>query len=293
MTDDMASTVPRRQLGRALRELRTEAQMTLDAVAETLQCSRQKIWRIETGLGAVRGVDVRGMCELYRARPKLTAALVGLAGETKTRGWWHAYGVGIPDWFDIYGGLESAASRLRSYDESLIPSLLQARAYARSLLQTDADLTDEELERLVAVRLQRQSLLTRRLPKAPQLRSVISEAVLLRRVGGPALMVEQLQHLLKVAELPNVSIRVLPLTAGAHYGALAGSFTMLDFPLTLRTVPDPPVIYSESMTGALYLDRPEELAAYEQTWSSLDILALNDQQSTQLISKLIEEIRHG
>ncbi len=92
MADDMGSTVLRRQLGRAFRDLRTEARMTLDAVAEAMQFSRQKLWRIESGLGPARPVDIRAMCELYAATPELTAALTALAGETKAKGWWHSYG---------------------------------------------------------------------------------------------------------------------------------------------------------------------------------------------------------
>ncbi|GAB3808717.1 helix-turn-helix domain-containing protein [Micromonospora zhanjiangensis] len=119
MAEDMGSTVPRRQLGRALKELRLEARITLDGAAEALQCSRQKVWRIETGLGVARAPDVRAMCDLYGATPELTTALTGLATETKAKGWWHSYGDAIPDWFELYVGLESAASHLRGYDESL------------------------------------------------------------------------------------------------------------------------------------------------------------------------------
>ncbi|NBE79559.1 helix-turn-helix domain-containing protein [Micromonospora rubida] len=293
MAEDMGSTVPRRQLGRALRELRTEARMTLDGAAEAVQCSRQKMWRIETGLGAVRAVDARALCELYGATPELTAALTGLAGETKASGWWHSYGLAIPDWFEMYVGLESAASRLRGYDESLIPGLLQVPAYTRGVYQNRSGMGDEEFEQVLEVRRQRKGLLTRRLPKAPHLQSVLSEAVLLRCVGGPAAMAEQLGHLLELADLPNVSIRVLPLAAGAHYGTLAGTFMMLDFPLANRVTPEPSVVYCESLTGALYLDRPEELATYERVWASLDALSLDEEQSKELINKITVEVHHG
>jgi transcriptional regulator with XRE-family HTH domain len=125
MVEDLGSTVPRRQLGRTLRVLRTEAQMTLDGAAGALECSRQKVWRIESGLGAVRRLDVRAMCELYEATPALTGALTGLASESRAKGWWHAYGDTIPAWFELYVGLESSASRLREHDDTLIPGLLQ------------------------------------------------------------------------------------------------------------------------------------------------------------------------
>ncbi|MDM4719621.1 helix-turn-helix transcriptional regulator [Micromonospora sp. WMMA1363] len=293
MADDMGSTVPRRQLGRALRDLRTEARMTLDGAAEAVQCSRQKMWRIETGLGPTRAVDVKAMCELYAATPELATALVALANETKAKGWWHSYDLAIPDWFEMYVGLESAASRLRGYDESLIPGLFQVPAYTQGVYQNRRDMSEAEFEQVLAVRRQRKALLTRKLPKAPTLRSVLFEAVLLRNVAGRSVMAEQLTHLLDLAELPNVSIRVLPLAAGAQYGALAGTFMMLDFPLRNRAVPDPSVVYCESLTGALYLDRPAEIAAYERVWSSLDALALDEGQSKQLINKIVGEIQNG
>ncbi|GIJ07069.1 transcriptional regulator [Micromonospora andamanensis] len=293
VADDMGSTVPRRQLGRALRDLRTEAGVTLDAAAEALECSRQKVWRIESGLGSVRGVDVRAMCELYAARGELTRALTALAGETKAKGWWHAYGDAIPDWFELYVGLESAACRIRRYDEALIPGLLQTRSYALAVYQHRAEVTDDERERLVQVRLQRQSLLTRRLPSAPEMDVVISEGALLRIVGDRPTMVEQLRHLLDVGERENVHVRVLPLSAGLHRGVEAGTFVMLEFPLGNRATPEPSVIYSESWTGALYLDRPEEFAAYEKVWKSLDQLAFDGGQSRHLINKIIGEVHHG
>ncbi len=154
-------------------------------------------------------------------------------------------------------------------------------------------MSEDELDQFIGVRLQRQDLLRRRLPKAPQLSSVLAESLLLKCIGGKAVMAEQLRHLLGLGELGNVSIRVLPLAAGAHQGALAGTFMMLDFPLTMRTTPEPSVVYSESLTGALYLDRPDEIAAYEKVWSSLDGLALDEEQSGQLINKIIGQVHHG
>ncbi|RAO27751.1 hypothetical protein PSN13_05639 [Micromonospora saelicesensis] len=293
MADDMGSTVPRRQLGRALRELRTEARMTLDGAAEAMQWSRQKMWRIETGLGPVRTLDAKAMCELYGATPDLTGALTALAAETKAKGWWHSYGDAVPDWFELYVGLESAASHLREHDDTLVPGLLQTPGYTRGVYQNRPDMPADELEEVLDVRRRRQEILVRRLPRAPKLEWVLSEAVLLRRVGDSAVMAEQLDRLLERTDLPNVSIRVLPLSAGAHYGALAGAFVMLDFPLVNRVVPDQSVVYSESVTGALYLDRPEEFAVYEKVWASLLDLALDEEQSRRMIGKIKEEVHHG
>ncbi|MGV9766453.1 helix-turn-helix domain-containing protein [Micromonospora tulbaghiae] len=294
MAEDIGSTVPRRQLGRLLRQFRNEAGVTLDAAAEALEYSRQKIWRIECGLGAVRVLDVKAMCELYGVSAEMTEAMRGLAAETKSKGWWHAYGDAVPSWFELYVGLESAASRLRGYDESLIPGILQTKEYAQGLYRLGGTLSDEERERAVQVRLQRQALLMRRLPAAPRLESVLCESVLRRVVGGPRAMTAQLDHLLKLSELPNVAVRVLPLQAGPQPGAVAGTFMILDFPPTKggRAAPEPSIVYSESLTGALYLDKPEELVAYERVWRGLDGLALGEEESKDMIKRLAGEMRH-
>ncbi|MFF4874803.1 helix-turn-helix domain-containing protein [Micromonospora sp. NPDC000668] len=294
MAEDIGSTVPRRQLGRLLRQYRNEAGVTLDAAAEALEYSRQKIWRIECGTGSVRVLDVKAMCDLYGVSPEMTEAMRGLAVETKSKGWWHAYGDAVPSWFELYVGLESAASRLRGYDESLIPGILQTRGYADALFRLGRMLSDDEREQAVEVRLQRQALLTRRLPAAPRLEAVLSEAVLRRTVGGQATMATQLDHLLKLAELPTVSVRVLPLAAGPQPGAVAGTFMILDFPPGNggRAVPEPSVVYSESLTGALYLDKPDELAGYERVWRGLDSLSLHEAESKDMIKRITGEIRH-
>ncbi|MEU4477745.1 helix-turn-helix transcriptional regulator [Micromonospora sp. NPDC023966] len=293
MAEDIGSTVPRRQLGRLLRQYRTEAGVTLDAAAEALEYSRQKIWRIECGLGAVRVLDVKAMCELYGISAELTEAMKGLAAETKSKGWWHAYGDAVPSWFELYVGLESAAAHLREYGDNLIPGLLQTRAYALALYQPGSRLSVQERERAVEVRLQRQTLLTRRLPQPPRLDTALSEAVLRRTVRGPGVMTGQLTRLLEASELPNVSLRVVPLAAGPHPGSVAGSFVILDFPASKGgRVPEPSVVYSESLTGALYLDKPEELRAYENAWAGLDVLALSEAESRDMIKRVIGEMRH-
>ncbi|WBB81008.1 helix-turn-helix transcriptional regulator [Micromonospora sp. WMMD882] len=293
MTEGGASTVPRRQLGRMLRELRLAAGVTLDAAAVALECSRQKVWRIETGAGTVRGVDVRGMCELYGVAADLTALLVVLAGETRARGWWHSYAE-VPAWLGLHAGLEATALRLREYADALVPALLRTPGYARALHEPDPEATDDDRERLEGAWRERQNVLRRRLPPPPRLAVVLAEAALLRVTGDRATMAAQLQRLRQVTALPNVSIRVLPLAAGLSAGAVAGSFTLLDFaPDGNRAVPEPPVVYQESLTGALYLDRPAELAAFERAWAKLAASTLDPDQSRRLIGKIAEQVHHG
>src|SRR6266478_6547945 len=185
------STVPRRQLGRYLRELRNRERLTVKAAAEKLEWSEAKIWRIETGQTSLRSLDVEAMCKIYAAPADLTEALMGLARETKARGWWHAYGDVIPERFDVYIGLEEAASQLSWYESELVPGLLQTEDYARTVIKAgNPDVASDEIDRRVQVRIARQALVRR--PTAPlDLRVVLNESILRRPVGGPQIMASQ------------------------------------------------------------------------------------------------------
>jgi transcriptional regulator with XRE-family HTH domain len=292
MADEAGSTVPRRQLGRYLRTLRDEAGITLDGAAKALECSKQKVWRIENGAVPVRALDVKAMCDLYKASPEMSEALVSLARETRAKGWWASYGDAVPAWFSLYVGLEAAATCLRQYDGELVPGLLQTPEYANALYRLDQPtLPDVEREKAVAVRLQRQKLLLRRLPPAPTLEVILSEAVLRRPTPDQAAMAGQLKHLIKMTELPTVTVRVLPLSAGLHRGAVAGAFVLLDFPPNNNGngPTEPSTVYGESLTGALYLDQPSEVEAYEDVWISLADKALNGGESKEMINMIIGE----
>jgi len=286
------STVPRRQLGRYLRQLREGANQTVKTAAENLEWSPVKIWRIESGQTSMRALDVQTMCQIYGASDDMTKALMGLARETKARGWWHSYGDAVPEWFELYIGLESSASRLRKYESELIPGLLQTAAYTTEVFQvSDPDMPRAEIERGVEVRLGRQALLTRKMPPAPTLDVVLHEDVLRRRLRDSNVMVAQLHKINDASRLPNVSIRVLPMDAGIHRAALSGGpFTILEFSPNGRNS-EPSIIYSDGLTGALYLDKPEEVAAYDSVWKSIHATSLNESKSRELITAITEE--HG
>src|SRR5215471_6449009 len=163
MADTLSgSTVPRRQLGRYLRDLRNAAGLTIKDAARPLEWSEAKMWRIETGQTSLRSLDVKAMCELYRAAPGITEALMGLAKETKAKGWWQAYGDAVPDWFDIYIGLEAAANRLFKFEPELVPGLFQSEDYARTIITADHPEENEaEIVRRVQLRMARQAILRR------------------------------------------------------------------------------------------------------------------------------------
>jgi transcriptional regulator with XRE-family HTH domain len=287
MTDESGSTVARRQLGRSLRQLRERAHISQDHAAVALDCSRQKIWRLESGATPVRASDVKVLCNLYRAGPEVTRALAALALQTRSKGWWHAYGDAVPPWFSLYVGLESAAGRLRYYGGELVPRILQTRRYALAVLAARR-LSEAERDRAVSVLQRRQELLDRRVPAPPRVEVVLSEAALRRPIADPEGMLEQLRHLLRTAELPHVSLRVLPLDTGPTLAGEAGPFVILDFlDSDGRPQAEPTTVYTESLTAGLYLDKPADVQRYEEAWADLAELALDGEASRSLLDRLV------
>jgi transcriptional regulator with XRE-family HTH domain len=286
------STVPRRQLGRYLRELRNRERLTVKVAAEKLEWSEAKIWRIETGQTSLRSLDVEAMCKIYAAPAGLTEALMGLARETKARGWWHAYGDVIPEGFDVYIGLEEAASQLAWYESELVPGLLQTEDYARTLIQADNPGVDaEEISRRVHVRMARQPLI-RRATAPLHLQVALNQGILRRPVGGPAIMSDQLGRLAEVSELANVSLRVVPFSAGLHPGLMSGPFVILRFPLNGDgRESEPATVYMDLFTGALYLDKGGEVERYAQAFGGIWDACLDEAASRDLIHHAAEELR--
>lgn len=284
------STVPRRQLGRYLRDLRNRSRLTIRAAATELEWSEAKMWRIETGQTGMRSLDVEAMCRIYGAPADATEALKALAKETKARGWWHAYEDIVSDDFLVYFGLETAAARLASYQSELVPGLLQTEDYARTVFRAGKpEVDDAEIGRRLGIRMARQALLTR-VTATPTFDMVLNEAVLRRPVGGTSVMVRQLERLVEANELPNVSIRVVPFGAGLHHGALSGPFIILRFPLDANgQETEPPTVYAENLAGAVYLDKPGEIGRYDRAFADMWKAALDETASTELIVQVARE----
>ncbi|WP_328348696.1 helix-turn-helix domain-containing protein [Micromonospora sp. NBC_00421] len=286
----------RRQLGRKLEALRKAAGLTMEQAAEQLDRARATLYRIENGAENVRfrAADVREMLTLYNASDESAELVLAMAAATReNKNWWHDYiGSGLPRWFQLYIGLEAAASSIRKYQPELVPGLFQTRAYAEQVFQMPGGSIDagdrDEQQRALQLRVERQGLLTRF--AAPQLSVVMNEAVLRRPVGSATIMVEQLHQILKAAELPNVTVHVLEFSAGLHAGAMTGAFSIMDFPLDGdgKEV-EPPVTYLEAATGAVYLDKPHEISAYNSIWANMTDRALNESQSKSLIQQIAEE----
>ncbi|MFF0719553.1 helix-turn-helix domain-containing protein [Micromonospora sp. NPDC049903] len=290
--DDPGSTVPRRQLGRYLRELRESAHVTAVAAAKELEWSAPRVWRYETGQVPMHPNDVEAMCRLYGATPETIQTMRALARETKAHGWWHSYGEAIKDWFKVYVGLEAAATRIRKYESNLVPGLLQTVEYMREVIAVDhPDLSEAERQAKADVRLHRQRLLARAVPRAPYYDVILNEAVLRRPLRDPAAMARQLDALVVAGGQHNITIRVLPLRAGLFRWAETGTFTVLDFPTDVRE-PEPTTVYMDGPCGAVYLDKTHEIQTYEDAWRSLGERTLDVDDSRELITAIAKEMNH-
>ena len=250
-------TVLKILLGSQLRRLREARHISRDDAGYAIRASGSKISRVERGRVGFKDRDVADLLTLYGVTDvDERAALLSLAHEANEPGWWHKYSNVLPSWFEVYIGLEEAASRIRSYEVQFVPGLLQTENYARAVtLLGHPDAAEEEIERRVALRMARQRLLTRE--DAPHLWAVIDEAVIQRPLGGADTMREQLEHLLEVTALPNVILHVMPFRLGGH-AAAGGPFSILRF--AEPELPD--VVYLEQLTSALYLDKREDVDPY-------------------------------
>ncbi|MEV4134038.1 helix-turn-helix transcriptional regulator [Dactylosporangium sp. NPDC049742] len=289
MSNPAGSSVPRRQLGRLLKDAREKAGVTVPAAASEIEVGRSKIYRIEGGEAPLKKVEVLALAALYGVETSMTEVLVALAAETKAQGWWATFDGAIPDWFELYVSLEAAASELRQYEPVIIPGLLQTEEYAAALFRAFPENDEEKVARLVALRMERQRLLARPAPRPPALDVILDEAVLRRPIGGAAGMQAQLRRLAGASDAKNVHVRVLPLSAGPHRATQSGPFVILDFRAEGHRPAEPTTVYSEGLTGAVYLDKKAEVETYERAWNVLDDLVLSVEDSRDLMSSLAKE----
>jgi transcriptional regulator with XRE-family HTH domain len=273
-------TLRRRQLGQELRRLREAAGSTIDQVAERLNCSASKISRIETGQSGVSSREVRDILAAYQVHGEQAEALVEMAREAKQRGWWQLYGTVLTS---AYVGLEAAAAQLRSFEPLVIPGLLQTEEYARAMVLAGwPDMPTEEVEQRIRVRMKRQSLLYQDDPL--QLSIILDEAALRRPVGGTEAMRRQLDKLRNAAELPHVTLHVLPLAAGAH-GGMDGAFTILLFDEQANQN----LVFAANGAGGLFLEKDEEIERYASIFAGLQSVALSPARSIEMIAQMAKE----
>ncbi|MEV6106145.1 helix-turn-helix transcriptional regulator [Streptomyces sp. NPDC051940] len=278
-------TVLRILLGTQLRRLRESRGVSRDAAADAIRGSQAKISRLELGRVGYKERDVADLLTLYRVvDPAEREEWLTLARRANSPGWWHQYGDLLPSWFEPLLGLEEAASVIRTYQVQFVPGLLQTADYARAVSLLDRlDTPTAELRRRVELRLRRQELITR--PDAPKLWVVLDEAVLRRPLGGSTVMRGQIDHILEMAELPNVTIQVAPFSTGGH-AAAGAPISLLRF-----TEPDlPDIVYLEQVASALYLDKREDVDTYQLVMDRLSTMAESRAGSMRFLRQLRDEL---
>jgi hypothetical protein len=276
----VSPTVRRRRLGAELRRYRELAGLTIEVVAEQLDCSASKISRLETGQTGSNPRDVRDMLALYGVGDAELEELLTVARETRQRGWWQPYGSILTG---AFVGFEAAANRIRSYEAQCVPGLLQTADYARSMIAAvHTGRPRQEVDDRVHVRLGRQALLTQDDPV--EFWCVLDEAVLRRPVGGQEVMRCQLDHLVRQAALPNITLQVLPMAAGEHPG-MEGSFVMMSFP----DAGDADTVYVTIATGGVFQEKPDDVSRYEIIFDRLQEMALSSAESAEFIATMAKE----
>jgi transcriptional regulator with XRE-family HTH domain len=273
-------TVLRILVGAQLRRLREASGISREEAAYAIRGSEAKMSRIESGRVGFKPRDVSDLLSMYGlAEGSARDLLLHLAEQANEPGWWHRYSDTMPDWFSTYVGLEQAATIIRTYEAQYVPGLLQTEAYAAAVVNLGEAVRADEVAKRVELRMHRQQLL--HMPKPPEYWAVIDEAVLRRKLGGAKVMREQLDHILDVGKLPNITVQVVPFDR-SDVAAVGGPFTLLRF-----AEPDlPDIVYLEQLNSALYLNKDVDVMNYLQIMNRMAAGALTPQRSTELITSV-------
>lgn len=278
-------TARRWQLGQQLKQHREAAGVKLGAAAREIETSTSTLSRIESGKQMIKTGYVKLLSLMYRVDDATREHLLTLAEEAGQPEWHTSLTRGMPDWFRLYLGYEGAASLIRCYGAELVDGRLQTPEYVRAVaVAARPDAPADELDASVALRRGRQELITGDDPTA--LHVVMNEAVLRRVVGSPEVMRAQLAHLAETSERDNVTLQVLPFSAGAH-PAMTAPFTLLGFSDEWAAMS---TVYLENGRGALYLEAPADLANYTWRFEECARLALSPDKSRDLLVRVASEL---
>ena len=280
MSVDEGPTLRRRRLGTELKRCREAAGLTQENVSRHFEWHAAKVTRIETARVAVTARDVKDLLVLYGVEDEdYREALMALARQSREKTW-------LTDYRDLmrpgnFVGLEQEASSMRAWEPILLPGLLQTEAYMRALMRSGRSSDPANvIDRRVALRLKRQGRLSG--PGALNLAAVIDESAVRRVIGGSDVMNDQLHALIEAAQLPNVTLQVLPFGAGEH-PFLGGSAALLEF----RETTHPDVVYLEGLAGDLYEEQPLEVGRYRDEFDRLSAMALDHRLSLKMIEGLL------
>lgn len=279
-------TVLKRHVALQLRSLREAAGLKREQVAEQLGRTTGHVRHLETMVSLPNQLEVRALLPLYGAPERAESFLTLVDAARRGKDWWTDF-PGVPSWLELLLGMEAAAATINSYDTMVVPGLFQTPAYAKAVVQGgEPDLPDAEVNQRVELRMARQDVLTR--PEPPQVWCVLDEAVLYRQAENAAVLPEQLEHLVKLCELPNVHLQVLTRKATGLHAGINGTFTVLTFGPEL--VGDPGVAYTESRISGTYHQDAAAIMRYRDTWSRVQLLAETPEQSRTILAQRAEEI---
>ncbi|MFQ6393950.1 helix-turn-helix domain-containing protein [Nocardia sp. KC 131] len=285
------STLPLRLLARQLRDLRAKAGVSAESARQDIGVSKQTFWRMENAMPTkLNPLFLKRLCELYEVADERRAVILTLAEESRKRGWWHTFDDAIPKTFGLFVGLEDAAHRIISFQTTLLPGLLHTREYRRALIWTEyPNMRTEDVETAVEIGARRQARLTNK-SNPLTLDVFVDESTLRRVTGNTEIMADQMRRLAEVGQLPNISIRVIPGSAGTYRAVVVGAFVLLEFPPhPTAYLTEPPVVYVQGFTGDLYLERPEEIETYREVCTDLRRLSADEAESRALILEIAEE----
>ncbi|MEW2519017.1 helix-turn-helix domain-containing protein [Actinacidiphila alni] len=278
------STVRLMVLGRRLRDLRVAAGKSFEDAAVVLDVAPLTIRRMELAKGKWKLPYVKTLLEEYGVPADEARTFLALVRDANQPGWWHRYRDALPTWFSGYVSLEEEASLIRAYEPHYIPGLLQTEEYAMTVLRAGLHDAEEEVERRVAVRMQRQKLLTTAEP--PELWVVMDETVFRRPMVPVEVMRSQIDRIIEVTEqLPNVKLQVLPFGICAHEG-MYGAFHIFRFPH--EEISD--IAYVENLVGAVYLDEYDDVTNFQEALDRLCAHALPVQRTGEFLGAIRKEL---
>ncbi|MEU8982976.1 MULTISPECIES: helix-turn-helix transcriptional regulator [unclassified Streptomyces] len=279
-----APTVLRMVLGKRLRQLRERAGVSFEDAARAIEVTPLTVRRIEKAEVGLRIPYVRELLHTYGVPAAEIDDFLALAREANQPGWWYTYRDVLPEWFSAYVSLESEASVIRLYEPHYVPGLLQTHDYATELMRVGfPNEPKEDISRRVALRMKRQDLLAK--PDAPAIWAVLDETVLRRPVGGAEVMRAQIDRLHEVLDMPKVRIQIMRFHVGAHPGAF-GPFHHFRFGFS--ELPD--VVYTESLVGAVYVDRPDDVVSYLEVLDRMSVQAEPVARTRAILGELRKEL---
>ncbi|QLH25098.1 MULTISPECIES: helix-turn-helix transcriptional regulator [Streptomyces] len=280
-----APTVLRVVLGKRLQDLREKSGLSFEQAGRALDVTHATIRRMEKAEVGLKLPYVEKLLRTYGVTdPEEVEAFLSLAREANKNGWWHRFRDVLPDWFNTFVSLEVEANLIRAYEPHYIPGLLQTEDYSRAVLRAGMPHAPEtEIERNVALRMERQALLRR--PDPPMLWVVMDETVLRRPIGGPETMRAQIGRLIEVADSPQIRLQVMPFDAGPH-PAMYGPFHIFRFPIP--ELPD--IAYTETLVSGSYFDQRDDVSAFLEALDRMCAQAAPAQTTQAILSGIRKEI---